>query len=73
MTRHNINIDDAVWQIAAGSGNASAYIEKAVKERYLHELQDAAATVVAALPQSAVDDWTAWGASIADGTAGGDR
>ncbi|RRR98366.1 hypothetical protein [Glycomyces terrestris] len=73
MTRHNINIDDAVWQIAAASGNASDYIEKAVKERYLHEIQDAAAEVVAALPPSAIEDWTAWGAAIADDAAGRER
>jgi hypothetical protein len=67
MTRHNINIDDGAWRIAAASGNASAYIEQAVKERYLHEIQEAAGAVVAALPQAEIDDWMAWGATVADG------
>ncbi|GAA2145845.1 hypothetical protein [Glycomyces algeriensis] len=73
MTRHNINIDDDVWRIAAASGNASAYIEQAVKDRYLHELENAAGVIVAALPQSEIDDWRAWGTSIADDATGGQR
>lgn len=71
MTRHNISINDDVWRIAASSGNASAYIEQAVKERYLHELEEAAGAIVAALPQSEIDDWRAWGSSIADDAEGG--
>lgn len=66
MGRHNINISDEVWQLAAKSGNASAYIENAVKASYLRELQDAANAVVAALPQSEIDDWTTWGSSVMD-------
>jgi hypothetical protein len=66
MGRHNINISDEVWQLAAASGNASAYIENAVKSKYLQEVQDEANAVVAALPQSEIDDWMAWGASIID-------
>ncbi|MEU6860049.1 hypothetical protein AB0B28_14395 [Glycomyces sp. NPDC046736] len=64
MTRHNINIDDGVWQIAAASGNASAYIEQAVKARYLQELEDAAGAVMAALPPNEIEDWMAWGNTI---------
>jgi hypothetical protein len=66
MTRHNINVSDEIWQIAAESGNASAYIEQAVKARYLKELRDAGNAVVAAMPQTEVDDWTALGMSSVD-------
>ncbi|GAA2150555.1 MULTISPECIES: hypothetical protein [Glycomyces] len=66
MTRHNINVNDEIWQIAAESGNASAYIEQAVKARYLKELRDAGNAVVAAMPQKEVDDWTALGMSSVD-------
>ncbi|MQM28867.1 hypothetical protein [Glycomyces albidus] len=66
MARHNINISEEVWQLAAASGNASAYIENAVRAKYLREVQDEANAVVAALPQSEIDDWMAWGASILD-------
>jgi hypothetical protein len=66
MARHNINISEEVWQLAAASGNASAYIENAVKASYLREVQDEANAVVAALPQSEIDDWMAWDTSIVD-------
>ena len=66
MTRHNINVNDEIWQIAAESGNASAYIEQAVKARYLKELRDAGNAVVAAMPQKDVDDWTVLGMSSVD-------
>jgi hypothetical protein len=73
MTRHNINISDEVWQIAADSGNASAYIEDAVKANYLREIQEAANAVVAALPQSEIDAFYAWGSAATDRALEEDR
>jgi hypothetical protein len=73
MARHNINISDEVWQIAANSGNASAYIESAVKANYLREVQEAANAVVAALPQSEIDAFFAWGAAATDRALGNDQ
>ncbi|THV26189.1 hypothetical protein [Glycomyces paridis] len=66
MTRHNIHVSDQVWQIAAESGDASAYIEAAVKARHLKELRDGGNTIVGAMPQTDVDDWTNLGMSSAD-------
>jgi hypothetical protein len=73
MARHNINISDEVWRIAANSGNASAYIENAVKANYLREAQEAANAVVAALPQSEIDAFFAWGAAATDRALGNDQ
>ncbi|MFG3339862.1 hypothetical protein [Glycomyces sp. NPDC048151] len=73
MARHNINISDEVWQIAAKSGNASAYIERAVKANYLREVEEAANAVVAALPQSEIDAFFAWGSAATDRELGNDQ
>lgn len=72
MSRHNINISDEAWDIAAKTGNASAYIESAVKAKYLGEIQEAANAVVAALPQSEIDAFFAWGAAATDRAMGND-
>jgi len=73
MARHEIDIEEAVWRIAAASGNASAYIEKAVKAQYLNEIESEARAIVAALPQSEIDDWLSWGSSFHEDAAEGQQ
>ncbi|THV40087.1 hypothetical protein [Glycomyces buryatensis] len=73
MTRRNINISDQAWEIASASGNASAFIDQAVKDSYVQQAERAGAAVAAALSPQEVEDWMADVAAVIDQAEGGHR
>lgn len=70
--KHTISVSDAAWNVAAASGNASAFIERAVlAEGNRLTRTEAGHITKAMMPAGDVEDWFDWSAAAAraDATA----